>query len=56
MIYKLSKFPNQIIGFEGERTAYIPKNETNSDYADYLKWLEEDGNQPLPADEPVAES
>ena len=34
-------------------TAYIPKNEANTDYQAYLKWLEE-GNEPLPADEPAA--
>lgn len=28
----------------------IPMSETNRDYQQYLKWLEE-GNTPLPADE-----
>ena len=50
MIYKLSQFPHQIIGVDGERTAYIPKDETNTDYQKYLKWLAE-GNTPEPADE-----
>jgi len=31
----------------------IPMNPANTDYQAYLKWLEE-GNTPLPADEPTA--
>lgn len=30
--------------------AFIPMDEQNSDYAEYLKWVAE-GNEPLPADE-----
>lgn len=30
--------------------AFIPMNEANTDYQEYLKWLAE-GNEPLPADE-----
>ena len=30
--------------------AFIPFDPTNTDYAEYLKWLAE-GNEPLPADE-----
>jgi hypothetical protein len=29
--------------------AFIPMDEANTDYAEYLKWLAE-GNTPLPAD------
>ena len=32
--------------------AFIPFDPANTDYAEYLKWLEE-GNEPLPADEPA---
>lgn len=30
--------------------AFIPTDESNTDYQEYLKWLAE-GNKPLPADE-----
>ena len=33
--------------------ANIPFDPANTDYQAYLKWLEE-GNEPLPADEPTA--
>lgn len=33
--------------------AFIPFDPANMDYQAYLKWLEE-GNEPLPADEPAA--
>jgi hypothetical protein len=32
--------------------AFIPANPDNTDYQQYLKWVEE-GNTPLPADEGV---
>ena len=32
--------------------AYIPKDTANTDYQEYLKWLEE-GNTPLPAEENI---
>ncbi len=35
--------------------AYIPFDLANRDYQEYLKWLEE-GNTPLPADEPTQEN
>lgn len=34
-----------------EDNAFIPFDPANTDYQEYLKWLEE-GNEPLPADEP----
>ncbi len=34
--------------------AFIPFDPANRDYAEYLRWLEE-GNEPLPADEPAAQ-
>lgn len=33
-----------------ERNAFIPFDESNTDYQAYLAWVAE-GNQPLPADE-----
>jgi hypothetical protein len=33
--------------------AFIPFDEANKDYQEYLKWLA-DGNEPLPADEGTA--
>lgn len=33
-----------------EDNAWVPFDELNKDYQEYLKWLEE-GNTPLPADE-----
>lgn len=33
----------------------IPFDSANADYQAYLRWLEE-GNEPLPADEPAPES
>jgi hypothetical protein len=32
--------------------AFIPFDPANTDYQEYLKWVAE-GNEPLPADEPV---
>jgi len=34
-----------------EDSAFIPFDPDNTDYQDYLRWREE-GNEPLPADEP----
>ena len=35
---------------EGNLNLFIPTNEDNTDYQQYLKWVEA-GNTPLPADE-----
>lgn len=34
--------------------AFIPFDPNNRDYAEFVRWLEE-GNEPLPADEPLTE-
>lgn len=47
-MYKLTKF-NVIKRIQDG--AFIPFDPANTDYQAYLKWLEE-GNEPLPADEP----
>ena len=52
-MYKLynNSFTNQQAGvIRLEDMAWIPLDESNTDYQEYLKWLEE-GNTPLPADE-----
>jgi hypothetical protein len=50
-MYKLIKYLNEIICIKRlSDNAFIPFNEGNTDYQEYLKWLEE-GNTPLPADE-----
>ena len=53
-MYKLMKsiFTGEVIGVKRlEDGAGIPLEPDNTDYQAYLKWLEE-GNTPLPADEP----
>jgi hypothetical protein len=48
-MYQLTQYNNIIRLLDG---AYIPIDESNTDYQAYLKWLEE-GNTPTPADEGV---
>jgi len=40
-----------IIKISDESKTFIPINEENTDYQEYLAWLAE-GNEPLPADDP----
>ena len=47
-MYRLTQFENQVVRlFDG---AFIPFDPANTDYQQYLKFLEE-GGQPLPADD-----
>lgn len=60
-MYKLTKDTNVV--FDTTRLCYIPFDLQNSDYQNYLKWLDgyelqgqewvktSEGNTPLPADE-----
>jgi len=52
-MYKLLQTKDVVTGVQYELngiTYSIPKNEANTDYQAYLKWVAE-GNTPLPADE-----
>lgn len=55
-MYKLSKNMlgeiNSVVITENGITTCIPFDKGNRDYQQYLLWLEQ-GNQPLPADEPA---
>jgi hypothetical protein len=46
-MYKLTQLNNGII--RTSDNAWIPLDPANTDYQEYLKWLEE-GNTPLPAE------
>ena len=47
--YKLGN-PEGVIKINGDVKNYIPTDEANTDYQEYLQWLDE-GNTPEPADE-----
>ena len=51
-MYKLTEKKEGVIRLSDN--AFIPFAEGNTDYQAYLRWLEE-GNEPLPADEPPTE-
>jgi len=50
MIYQLTKFSNQVLLIDGNKTSCIPFDPANTDYQAFLLWKSE-GNEPLPADE-----
>lgn len=47
-MYQLTSEPSQVKRIADN--AFIPFDPANTDYQEYLKWLEE-GNEPLPADD-----
>ena len=48
--YKIIKTENGSVIFRDNPPAWIPMDDANTDYQEYLKWLEE-GNEPLPAEQ-----
>jgi hypothetical protein len=48
-MYTLTEFPDIII--RDEDGAFIPADPDNTDYAEYLRWLDE-GNEPTPYSPP----
>lgn len=48
-MYKLHPYGNLVERLSDN--AFIPFDPANSDYAEYLAWLEQ-GNTPLPAEQP----
>jgi hypothetical protein len=50
MTYKLYNSGFQQFVIRLADNAFIPMDEANTDYQEYLKWIAE-GNTPLPADE-----
>jgi hypothetical protein len=50
MTYKLSVYNEELVGIIHLPTnSYIPLDPNNTDYQEYLEWVEE-GNTPEPAD------
>jgi hypothetical protein len=50
MTYTLTQNPNTIV--RDEDGAFIPFDPDNTDYREYLAWLDE-GNEPTPAQQPM---
>ena len=51
-MYKICKIDNVVSSIKRlSDNTFIPLDEANSDYQEYLEWLAE-GNQPIPADQP----
>ena len=48
-MYKTFSIADDVV-FNTEKQIFIPFDPANTDYQDYLKWLEE-GNTPEPAEE-----
>lgn len=48
-MFKLHKTNSQMV-IRVEDNAFIPMDEANTDYQEFLRWCSE-GNEPLPADE-----
>jgi hypothetical protein len=51
-MYKLTTNKEFII--RTKDSAWLPCDESNTDYQEYLAWKEK-GNEPLPADEPASQ-
>ena len=53
-MYKEIKFETRLVGvLRLSDNASVPNDPANTDYQAYLRWLEE-GNEPLPAEQPAA--
>lgn len=52
----MTNAPSEKVIKRDEDGAFIPFDEGNRDYRDYLAWLEEEGNAPNPASRPPGAS